>query len=149
QQENAVTQVIECAGRFGAPCFDGQVFDGAQTFPRNRITTTGHYASGPWSMYLTWQWIQGTDNAAPLSLSFQNLQDPVLAIPDIGSRNYVDLGIGYQLGDHSNLRLNVNNVLETNPPQMADAVIQNNTDSGLFDVFGRTFFVSIDTQFGD
>ncbi|MEM9369495.1 MAG: TonB-dependent receptor, partial [Planctomycetota bacterium] len=47
QQENAVTQVIECAGRFGAPCFDGQVFDGAQTFPRNRITTTGHYASGP------------------------------------------------------------------------------------------------------
>ena len=149
QQENPVSQVIECAGRFGSPCYDGQVFDGAQTFPHNRATTTAHYASGPWSMYVTWQWIGGTDNAAPLSLAFQNLPDPILAIPDIGSRSYLDLGIGYRFGDHTNLRLNINNLLENNPPLMADAVNQNNTDAGLFDVFGRSFFVTVEARFWD
>ncbi|MEM1262885.1 MAG: TonB-dependent receptor [Pseudomonadota bacterium] len=149
QQENPVSQVFECAGLFGTPCYDGEVFSGAQTFPENRVTTTANYASGPWSLYLTWQWIAGTDNARPLSLAFQSLPNPVQAIPDIGSKNYVDLGVGYRFGEHTDLRLTVNNALDTDPPQMAAAVIANNTDSSLYDVFGRSFFVSVATRFGN
>ncbi|MEM8982660.1 MAG: TonB-dependent receptor [Pseudomonadota bacterium] len=148
QQENVVSRVFACAGRFGTPCYDGEVFSGAQTFPENRVTTTADYTSGPWSLYLTWQWIEGTDNAAPLSLAFQNLPNPIQAIPDIGSKNYVDLSVGYRFGEHTDVRLTINNAFETDPPQMAAAVISNNTDSGLYDVFGRSFFVSIATRFG-
>ncbi len=145
QQENPVSRVLSCAGRFGRPCFDGEVFDGAQTFPRNRGTATVNYQSGMLSLYMTWQWIQGTDNAVPLSLGFQNTPGAVLAVPDVGSRNYIDLGVGYQLGERTELRLNVNNLFDRSPPLMADAVLQSNTDTGLFDVLGRSFFLSFVT----
>ncbi|MEM7708556.1 MAG: TonB-dependent receptor [Pseudomonadota bacterium] len=148
QQENPVSRVLDCAGRFGRPCFDGEVFDGAQTFPENRVTTQAHYRAGPWSAHVTWQWIEGTDNAAPLRVAFQNLSNPIQGVPDVGSKSYVDVGIGYAFGRGAEVRLNVNNLFDTSPPLMADAVVQNNTDSGLYDVLGRSFFASFTTRFG-
>lgn len=148
QQENPVTQVYDCAGRFGWPCYDGEVFNGAQTFAENRVTTYANYSAGPWSMHLTWRWIEGTDNAAPLSLDFQTFDDPVLATPDVSARSYVDAGVGYRFRDRFSVRLNINNLFDTKPPQMANAVLSNNTDTGTYDVFGRSFFLSFSADFG-
>ncbi|MEM6543715.1 MAG: TonB-dependent receptor [Pseudomonadota bacterium] len=149
QQENLVSTTLSCVGRFGTPCFDGDIFDGAQTFPRNRLTTITQYESGPLSAQLTWQYIQGTRNAAPLGIPFQTADDPQLAVSDIGSKNYFDLSLGFKVSEKLLLRASVNNLSDTSPPLMADAVLQNNTDSGLYDVFGRSYFVSMRLRTGD
>jgi iron complex outermembrane recepter protein len=148
QQENPVTQVLDCAGRFGWPCYDGEIFDGGQTFAENRVTTFANYRSGGWSLHLSWRWIEGSDNAAPLSLDFQLTPGAVLAIPEVGDKSYVDLGLGYSFGERLTLRLNVNNLFDTTPPMMADAVAQNNTDSSTYDVLGRSYFLSFVAKLG-
>jgi outer membrane receptor protein involved in Fe transport len=148
QQENPVTQVLDCAGKFGRPCYDGEIFDGGQTFPENRLTAFANYLSGAWSLHLSWRWIEGSDNAVPLSLDFQRTPGAVLAVPDVGDKSYVDLGLGYSFGERLTVRLNVNNLFDTAPPQMADSVLQNNTDSGTYDVFGRSYFLSFTAELG-
>jgi outer membrane receptor protein involved in Fe transport len=142
QQENPATEVLECNGLFGQPCWDGDIFDGAQTFAENRVTTFANYLSDAWSLHLTWRWIEGTDNAAPLRLDYQLTPDAILAVPDVGDKNYIDFGIGYTFGDWLTVRLNVNNLFDTDPPQMADTVAQINTDAGTYDVFGRSYYLS-------
>ncbi len=39
--------------------------------------------------------------------------------------------------------VDVNYLFDKQPPQMANNVVSNNTDTRLFDVFGRTFYLSI------
>ncbi|NNE35792.1 MAG: TonB-dependent receptor [Rhodothermales bacterium] len=145
-QENPTTQILECAGRFGSPCFDGSVFVTGQTFARNRFTAFANYDSGPLTLHLTWRWIDGTDNAAPLDVRFSGSPDS-LAIPNVDSESYVDLGVGYRFSDRFVTRLNINNLFDTDPPQMADAVAGINTDSGMYDVFGRSYVVSFSAGF--
>lgn len=146
-QENPVTTVFSCAGRFGYPCYDGEVFTGGQTFSRNRFTLNTNYLSGPFSSHLTWRWIQGSDNAAPLAAEVLGEPPPILAVESIGSRNYFDLGFAYGFGEHWLARLIVNNLTDESAPFMASAVDSNNTDTRLYDVFGRSYQVSIAARF--
>jgi outer membrane receptor protein involved in Fe transport len=148
QQENPATQVLECAGLFGWPCYDGEVFDGGQTIAEDRVMTFANYTSGAWSLHAAWRWIEGTDNAAPLSLDFQLTPNAVLAVPDVDDKSYVDLGIGYTFDDRLTARLSINNLFDTGPPQMADTVLQINTDSETYDVFGRSYFLSFTAVLG-
>jgi hypothetical protein len=37
--------------------------------------------------------------------------------------------------------------MDTKPPQMADQSWSNNTDEGLYDVFGRSYRVTLSAQF--
>ncbi len=45
------------------------------------------------------------------------------------------------------MRFGVNNLLETSPPMMADAVWDINTDTSVYDVFGRSYFVRLATGY--
>jgi hypothetical protein len=45
------------------------------------------------------------------------------------------------------VRFGVNNLLDNDPPQMADAVWSNNTDTGLYDVFGRSYYLTLLAHF--
>jgi len=112
------------------------------------VTTNVHYASGgPLGLHLTWRWIEGTDNAAPLRSGDFGIPDPDLAVPEVGDRHYLDLGVAYTFSDHFAARFGVNNLLDTDPPQMADAVRGNNTDTGLYDVFGRSYYLTLSAHF--
>lgn len=142
-QQNPVSTVIQCAGYFGFPC-DFESVNG--TFPENRITTNVNYASGPLSLHLTWRYIGRSDNAAPIFGEIAGLPDPVLAVPSIGSENYFDLGFGWFVTDDIRVTLNVNNLLDTEPPLMLDATSQNNTDTLLYDVFGRSFQLGVSAR---
>jgi iron complex outermembrane receptor protein len=146
-QENPVTTVYECAGYFGWPCFDGEVFTGGQTFSENRITANANYRSGPLSVHLTWRWIQGTDNAAPFASAFFGYPDPDLGVPDVNDRSYFDLGLGYEFNEHVLARLNINNLLDQRPPLMASAVFGFNSDHGMYDIFGRSYYFSLSLNF--
>ncbi len=72
---------------------------------------------------------------------------PGLATPGVGDQSYFDLGFGYEFNDYSQARVNINNLFDSNPLQMVDAVIQNNTDTGLYDIFGRSHYLSLSAKF--
>ena len=127
---------LQCAGRFGFPC--NEAADGL-TYPDDRISTNLSYRSGDIGLFLNWRWIGGTDNAEFLVADFLGTPVPDLVISEIGSVSYLDLGVGYQLTDRIRLRLNVSNVLDNGPPMMADAVTSNNTDTRMYDIFGRSY----------
>jgi outer membrane receptor protein involved in Fe transport len=143
-QENPATEIIDCAGYFGWPC-DANAR--AATYSKNRVTSNIHYASGPLGLHLTWRWIEGMDNAAPLRSGLFGNPDPNLAVSEVGDKHYLDLGTAYTFNDHFTARFGVNNLLETDPPQMADAVFDNNTDAGLYDVFGRSYYLTLSAHF--
>jgi outer membrane receptor protein involved in Fe transport len=143
-QENSVTEVYDCAGYFGIPC----VMDtNGGTIPVNRVTSSFNYISGALDIHLTWRWIEGTRNAAPFYSALFGVPDPDLAIPTVPTYNYFDLGFGYQFSDSILGRFGINNLFDKQPPQMADAVWSNNTDTRMYDVFGRTFYLSVNMEF--
>jgi outer membrane receptor protein involved in Fe transport len=143
-QENAATQIIDCAGYFGWPC---DTDSRAPTYSKNRVTSNIHYASGPLGLHLTWRWIEGTDNAAPLDPAINGFPPPNLAVPEVGDEHYLDLGLAYEFGEYLTARFGINNLLDNDPPQMADAVFGPNTDPGLYDVFGRSYYLTLSAHF--
>jgi outer membrane receptor protein involved in Fe transport len=144
EQENSVTEILECAGYFGWPCWSS---DAGSSFPENRVTSNIHYTSGPLGLHLTWRWVEGTDNGAPLRSYVWGVPDPDLAIPTVGDEHYLDLGLAYKFGEAFTARFGVNNLLDNGPPQMADQVWNNNTDTGLYDVFGRSYYLTLSAHF--
>ena len=50
---------------------------------------------------------------------------------------------GYRFNDHIAARLTIANLFDTDPVFMASAVISNNTDSGMYDLFGRSYQLSV------
>ena len=144
-QENPVTEIYECAGLFGWPCNDS---NNATANARNRVTTTVNLVTGTLGTRLSWRWIEGTDNAAPLISGIYGYPDPDLAIPSIDDESYLDLGFSWEAGESFLIRLGITNVLDNDPPMMADAVYGgNNTDTGLYDVFGRSYYVNLSAEF--
>ena len=75
------------------------------------------------------------------------MPEPLLAIPSIGSKYYLDLGFGYEFNDSITVRFGINNLTDTDAPNMANAVNGNNTDTYLYDVFGRSFYLSVSARF--
>jgi outer membrane receptor protein involved in Fe transport len=146
EQENPSTQILDCAGYFGDPCdTDARV----SVYPENRVTSNIHYRSGPFETHLTWRWIDGMDNAAPLGTAIRGEPDPNLAIPSVGSKNYVDLGFAYGFGDALTARFGITNLLESDPPMMAANALYGgrNSDYGMYDVFGRSYYLTLSARF--
>jgi outer membrane receptor protein involved in Fe transport len=143
EQENPVTEILDCAGYFGWPCdTDART----AVYPENRVTSNIHYRSGSFETHLTWRWIDDMDNAAPLRSAIFGNPDPNLGIPSVGSKHCLDLGFAYRLGDSLAVRFGITNLLDTDPPMMADAVWDNNTEAGIYDVFGRSYYLSLSAQ---
>jgi iron complex outermembrane receptor protein len=136
-QENIVTEIYDCAGYFGWPC-DEEL--GGGSYPENKLISNFDYISGPLSIRFSWRWIDGMLNAA----TFESYNP---AISSVSSYNYFDLGLGWQFGDSVLARFGINNLFDKQPPQMADYVVSNNTDTLVYDVFGRSYFVSLSAYF--
>jgi outer membrane receptor protein involved in Fe transport len=141
-QETPFSSVVECAGTFGNPCrsrVDGM------TWPTDRITTRLRYDSGDLSAYVNWRWIARTDNGV---YDFARLigfpvEDVNSAIPYADEKNYFDVGVAYRIGDHVTAGLTVANVTDTDPPLMAQWVWDKNTDTRMYDIFGRSYTLSV------
>jgi outer membrane receptor protein involved in Fe transport len=142
-QENLVTRVYDTAGYFGWPCRQDII---GGTCSSNRVTSNFDYSSGPLDIHLTWRWIEGTRNGGPLYSADFGIPDPKLALPTVSSYSYFDLGFGWHFSDSILARFGVNNLFDKQPPQMADNVWSNGTDTGTYDVFGRTYFLSLSVE---
>jgi len=142
-QETPFGTVFECAGTFGWPC----VFTrDTVTYPENRMTMTTAYYSGDFSARLTWQWIEGSTNGLVYHKDKIGLSGIDLGLIDAPARSYLDLALGYRFTDHVTARLTVANVTDTSPAFLADYG-SNNTDSSLYDLFGRAYTLSLSLEF--
>ena len=136
--------VLDCAGFFGWPCWDQGP---AVTYPTDRVTTNLSYGSGNMTAHLTWRWIDKTDNAAPLQSADFGYPDPNLAVPSVKAANYLDLGIGYRFSDNIEARLMIANLTDTKAPNMADASRDQNSDTAMYDIYGRSYTLAFSLNY--
>jgi len=143
-QATPFSKSLDCGGYFGWPCSwenDGM------TFPTDRVTTNLSYASGDLSALLSWRWIDKTDNAAPLQSGDFGFPDPDLAVPYVERKSYLDLGVAYEFSESVTARLTIANLTDTKAPMMADAVWDKNTDTRMYDIFGRSYTLSFSLNY--
>ncbi len=144
-QETSFGTVQDCAGRFGWPCNNG--FTTAGTFPTNRIMTNLNYTTGNFNTFINWRWIEGTRNAADLGSAFFGVPEPDLVLETVKSKNYIDLGFGYRFTDNIIGRLIVANLGKTGAAFMGTDGGEGNTDSGMYDQFGRSYTLSFSLEY--
>lgn len=94
---------------------------------------------------MTWRWIEGTKNGYWFDPWFSDGLAP--AILDISDRNYFDLGFSWSFSDRYQVRTGIANLLDTDPPDMALQAHANNSDMGLYDVFGRSYYLTFSAHF--
>ena len=143
-QGTAYGTVLDCAGFFGWPCWDQGP---AVTYATDRVTTNLSYGSGNMTAHLTWRWIDKTDNAAPLQSADFGYPDPNLAVPSVKAANYLDLGIGYRFSDNIETRLMIANLTDTKAPNMADATWDQNSDTAMYDIYGRSYTLAFSLNY--
>lgn len=141
-QATPFSSVVECAGSFGRPCLTR--VDG-MTWPTDRVTTRLRYDSGDLSAYLNWRWIAKTDNGVYefARLIGYPVEDVNSAVPYAAAKNYFDFGLAYRFGDHVTAGLTIANLTDTDPPMMAQWVWDKNTDTRMYDIFGRSYTLSV------
>lgn len=137
-QGDPASTVIECVGKFGVAC---DVFGNDAVFPQNRVTTNMTWSAADWRAMLAWRWIEGTDTSAREAAEIFGVPAQFItpAIESISSKSYVDLSVSYDVGPNLTLGLTVANLLDEDPPIIADNGGQANTDTEMYDVFGRAY----------
>jgi outer membrane receptor protein involved in Fe transport len=141
-QNTPFSSVLDCAGYYGWPCWEDGV-----THPTDRVTTNLSYASGNLVANLTWRWIDKVDNAAPLRSADFGFPDPDLAIPYVDAKNYFDLGISYRFSDNIEAQLTIANLTDTEAPNMADQTWDQNTDTSMYDIYGRSYTLAFQLNY--
>jgi outer membrane receptor protein involved in Fe transport len=141
-QQTPFSSVVDCAGIFGRPCINR--VDG-MTWPTDRVTARLRYDSGDLSANVNWRWIGKTDNGVYdfARLIGYPVEDVNSAVPFASEKNYVDLGFAYRFGEHVTAGLTIANLTDTGPPLMADWVWDKNTDTRMYDIFGRSYTLSV------
>ena len=138
-QSDPLAPFFDCAGYFGFTC----AFSSFGTLPEVKTTTRLTYATGSLQTSIRWRWIDGMKNSEPFFTELFDLPDPVLAIPEIGSKSYIDLSATYELSDSLLIYGGVNNLFNTDPPLLAGAAPGLNTDTATYDAIGRRYFLGI------
>lgn len=132
QEEYPGAGEIACEGVYGGSC----VLPLAEN--RNRFQATW---ATPWdvTVNLTWRYIDEVEQAFTAN-------DPI----DIDSQDYIDLAATWAVTDYATLRLGMNNVLDEEPPFVAQGVTareNGNTYPGIYDPLGQYWFAGVSFQF--
>ena len=145
-QGDPASTIFECVGKFGFAC---DFFGNDNVYPENRVRTSAAWVAENWRAGLAWYWIEGTRNSARdvgpafgIPVDFINP-----AIETIGSRSYIDFDVNYRLTDNLTLGLTVANLLDEGPAFMADNGSQANTDTEMYDVFGRAYTLRLSLNY--
>jgi outer membrane receptor protein involved in Fe transport len=148
-QDTPFSSVIDCANTFGWPC--DQRGDGL-SWPQDRVTTRLRFDARRLSTQLNWRWIDRTENGAYIGAEVYyglSRDDLDLAVPDVEAKSYFDLSFAYRFSDHVTAGLTIANLADTDPPMMADAVLDKNTDTRMYDIFGRSYTLSLSMHYGN
>lgn len=137
------------------------IYDKAeQTQPTGEVTKLDGYAGGDTSTqgFLRWQ---ATANivysSGPFGLTYsmryipKTKASPFLdGFPKIPAASYHNLRLGFDVNEKANFYIGVNNMFDKKPPIVPDnssGSQAQNTISGFYDVFGRSFFVGTKLTF--
>lgn len=142
EQETSFGTEFDCNGLFGFPC-NFALSRLTNAYPEDRINTNLRYYSGDFSANLSWRWISGTDNGV---LTYGDVTGFGWADPGVRSvdnESYMDLGLAYRFTDNVEARFTVANLTDQDPPLFASNVLGPNTDSTIYDVFGRSYSLAL------
>lgn len=143
-QASPLAPFLDCAGNFGPLCA-GFVFAGA--LPELRTTTRLSYRSGPFSASLRWLRIGEMNNSENEIRSINNRPPAMLAVPQVAAKDYFDLTLQQDIGEHFDLSLGIINLLDEDPPFLGSANTDANTDPTTYDVLGRRFFLRFTARY--
>ncbi|NCF14722.1 MAG: TonB-dependent receptor [Gammaproteobacteria bacterium] len=144
EQANPTASVIPCVGTFGSTCIPG-----AGVLAEDRVAASFDYRSDALGVMLMARWIAGTENFALRSHLYFNEPEWDPWIAEVGSQFYLNLNINYEFTDSIAASFGVANLLDQDAPMMADNTFGPNTDSGIFDVFGRAYSLTIRVALGN
>ena len=158
--DNGLTEPYDCAGLYGSVC-SGAVVASAAPMPkwRHKLRTTLSMKNGI-GVSLQWRMV-GKVKAETLedneTVGGEWPLDPGL---HIGAQHYFDLATTYAIGDHYNLRLGVNNILDNDPPVVTGGnaglggsnlcptgPCNGNTYPGTWDARGRYIYAGVTLDF--
>ncbi|MCG2842577.1 TonB-dependent receptor [Sandaracinobacter sp. RS1-74] len=112
--------------------------DGEVDNPRFRGTLQANYSTGPWSVGLVGRFISAAKADQQASKEFRDRNHA-------NARLYTDINAGYRFSESVSIFGGVNNLTNTNPPLLPEAVQASR--SGLYDSMGRTFFLGGNISF--
>lgn len=142
-QETSFGSVIDCAGTFAWPCQENR---DTMTYPTDRVMLGATYYSGDLDIRVSARWIDEVENGLTRNGWVYGLNDLNLGNPIGKAKTYVDLGVGYRFNDTISGRLTIANLTETSPALITEAS-SGNTDPTLYDVFGRSYSLSLSMGF--
>jgi iron complex outermembrane receptor protein len=142
-QETVFGSVIDCAGTFAWPCQENR---DTSTYPTDRIMLGTTYHSGDFDIRISARWIAEVENGLTRNGFVYGLTDLDLGNPIGKAKTYLDVGAGYRFSDHISGRLTITNLTETSPALVTE-VWSGNTDPTIYDVFGRSYSLSLSMEF--
>ena len=151
--DNGLADPYDCAGFHGTVCSGGTV---ASTAPlpkwRHKMRATLQMPNGiGWS--LQWRMVGKVEHERNSSDDALNGALPQLS-NKVDAQHYFDWATTYSFGDHYNLRVGVNNILDNDPPLFTSAAgscpagpCNGNTYPGTWDALGRYVYAGVTLDF--
>lgn len=122
--------LIECAGKFGNIC--------GEPTPEYKHRTAVKYSTDDFTVQLLWRFVGEVDD---------DDDNSTYDVEKLDSENYFDLSGSYQLSDNFKVAGGIDNLFDTSPPILGFNAEQANTWPATYDVFGRTYYVSLTATF--
>lgn len=121
---------LECAGKFGTTC--------GQPIPEYKHRITFKWSNDDITAQLLWRHVGGVEDGD---------DNTDYIVESIDSYNSFDASASYFFGDHYRVTFGIDNLLDEEPPLMGDNSQQSNTWPATYDVFGRTYSLSVSASF--
>lgn len=116
----------------------GDTIAGVATLPRWRSTTSVTLGDSRIGGLLRWRHIGGMTDAS-------HVTNPSSTIPGVPAYDYFDLSLHIEATKRFGFRFGVNNLGNREPPVVSGVLGQ--TDTGTYDVLGRTYYLSATARF--
>jgi len=151
--DDGIDPAFDCAGLYGSTC-GGAVGGGGGPLPhwRHKLRVGLQMPNGI-GISAQWRYIGKVDHERTTNNVVLTGTPPLLNA-HVPAQSYFDLAGTFTVGDHYNLRLGVNNILDKDPPlftssagSCAVATCNGNTYGGTYDTLGRYFFAGATLNF--
>jgi len=140
-QASPIVPAVDCAGFVDVRGLCGRAD------PKTRIITQAQHNIGDFTTNIRWRYMSAVQHGLFAEAEANGTPDPTLAVPGTSAKSYFDLGFAYRFSDTYRLTLNINNVLDQQPPELGSASGQHNTDASVYDTIGRRFQIGLRATF--
>lgn len=122
--------MLECEGKFGTRCLE--------PVPEYKHRMTFKWSNDDLTAQVLWRHVGSVDDDDD-----SNDYD----VESIGSYNGFDASASYHINDNYRINFGIDNLLDEKPPILGGNSQQSNTWPATYDVFGRTYTISINATF--